>query len=289
MAAKKRRSSGSGSIFKDARGYFTAQILVGYKDDGKPKYISKRNKVERVVVDWMKDQDSKAAQGINLAPERITVEEFLKRWLETVKRSNRYSTHKGYAQLCKDHIVPKIGKVLMSKVTIPHIQGIINTMHDKGLARNTIRNCKRCFATATADVALQYPGAFHAARAAKLPKVEKKEKPMHALTPEQVQLLLMVVEGERLKALYWVAVLLGLRQGELLGLRIEDVDLEAKTLHVRGAAQFQTGKYIVIVPTKTSASETPLPIPDVLIPVLREHLDNLAEESTYSKWKQGNS
>lgn len=284
---KKRRSSGSGSIFKDARGYWTGQVLVGYKSDGKPKYISKRSKLEREVIAWMDQQTVKTAQGINLAPERVTVETFLNRWLEGVERSNRYSTHKSYAQICRDHVIPRIGKVLMAKVKLPHIQGILDAMHDAGKARNTIRNVKAALVTATADYEKQYPNAYHAARAAKLPKVERKAKPvMHALTPEQAQQLLVVVANERLCALYWVELLLGLRRGEILGLHVEDIDLEERTLHIRGAMQYQKGKGNIVVPTKTVASEAPLPIPDALIPILREHLAMLEEERTFSRWKE---
>jgi len=162
-AQKKRRSSGTGSIFKDGRGYYMAQVLVGYHPDtGKPKYVSKRSKVERVVVDWLNVQTVRVSQGINLAPERVTVEAFLKRWLEGVERSNRYSTHKSYAQICRDHIIPRIGKILMSKLTLAQVQSVIDTMHDAGLARNTIRNCKACFVTATTDIALQFPSAYQA-------------------------------------------------------------------------------------------------------------------------------
>lgn len=288
MAAKKRRPAGSGSVFKDARGYWTGQVLVGYDPDtGRPKYIKKRSKVQADVVAWMNEQTMKAGAGLDLAPERITVETFLNRWLETVKRSNRYTTHKGYAQICRDHVIPRIGKIFMAKLTQAQIQGVLDALHDTGRARNTIRNVKAALMTATADCERQYPNAYHAVRAAKLPKVEKKGKPvMHALTPEQVQQLFVAVESERLKALYWVAVLLGLRQGELLGLKVEDIDLETRTLYVRQAAQSQKGKGVVLVPTKTEASESPLPLPDVLIPILREHLATLDEERTYSKWKE---
>jgi integrase len=108
---------------------------------------------------------------------------------------------------------------------------------------------------------------------------------IQALTPEQARLFLAVVESERLKALYWVALLLGLRQGELLGLRIEDLDLEARTLRISGAIQRQTGKGLVRVPTKTKASAVLLPLPTVLVPIVREHLELLAQERTYARWQ----
>jgi len=97
---------------------------------------------------------------------------------------------------------------------------------------------------------------------------------------------LATIEPERLKALYWVALLLGLREGELLGLQLDDLDLDNRTLGVSGAAQYQKGRGIVIVPAKTAASETRLPIPDLLVPVLRDHLAMLDEERTYDKWRE---
>lgn len=286
-AQKKRRSSGTGSIFKDKYGYFNAQVEAGYTPAGKKKYLRKRSKSEAVVVAWMKEQTSKQVQGYAIAPERLTIEQFLRPWLATVERSNRYTTHKGYKQICEDHIFPRIGRVLMAKLTTAHVQAVLNALHDLGKARNTIRNVKACLCAATADIEKQYPLAFAACRAAKLPKKEKVQQVViRALTPEQARIFLAAVESLRLKALYWVTLLLGLRRGEVLGLRIEDVDLEKQVIYVRGAAQQQKGKGMVYVPTKTTASEAPIPIPDILVPILREHLDLLAEERKYSKWRE---
>lgn len=286
-AQKKRRSSGTGSIFKDARGYWTAQVFVGYKPNGKPKYTSKRSKVERDVVVWLNEQTVKTSQGVNLAPERITVQQFLERWLADDERSSRYSTHKGYAQVCRDHVFPRIGRGLMAKLTRAQAQAVLDAMYDAKKARNTIRNVRACLITATDGCEKEYPLAYAAVRATKLPKVERTHKQeVQSLTPEQARVFLAAVEQHRLKALYWTALLMGLRRGEILGLRLVDIDLETRTMRITGAAQQQKGKGMVRVPTKTNASEAPLAIPDVLVPVLREHLAMLEDERTFSKWKE---
>jgi hypothetical protein len=98
-ARKKRRSSGTGSIFKDKYGYFNAQICVGYQPDGKPKIARKRSKVESEVVAWLKAQTVNQAHGITIASEKLTVEQFLTAWLDTIARSNRYTTPQ---RLCPD-------------------------------------------------------------------------------------------------------------------------------------------------------------------------------------------
>lgn len=282
----KRRADGTGSIFKDARGYWTAQIAVGYTPAGRVKYRKKRSKVQADVIAWMKAQDVASAAGVNLAPERITVGDYFDRWLQGVERANRYSTHKAYAQLVKDHIKPSLGKLAVQKLRVHHVQALLDDLDKRERARNTIRNVRACMRAAFKGTDKEYPHALDAVRNAKLPVVKKKPAGVHALTPEQARTLLAAVEPLRTKALYWVALLLGLRQGELLALRVEDVDLKKKTLRVEGAHQPQKGKGIVRIPTKTDASETLLPLPAALVPVLREHLAMLEQDRLYSRWQE---
>jgi integrase len=285
-ARKKRRSSGTGSIFRDKYGYFNAQVFVGYTLTGRPRYARKRSKVESEVVAWLHAQTVNQASGVTIAPERLTVAQFLGRWLIEAERSARYGTHKGYAQMCHDHIIPRIGRVLMTRLTRLQVQAIIDAMADAGKARNTIRNVRACLLAATADIEKEYPQAYAAVRATKLPKATQRPPAIHALTPEQARLFLAAVESHRLKALYWVLIILGLRKGEALGLHLADLDLDTQTLSVRGAAQYQKGRGIVYVPAKTAASAAPLPIPHILIPVLREHLAMLEEERAYHRWQE---
>jgi integrase len=282
-----RRANGTGSIFRDSRGYWTAQIACGYTPAGRVKYKKKRARTQGEVVAWMNAQTATAQGGYNLAPERVTVESYLKPWLAGVERAARYSTHKSYAQLCRDHIIPRIGKIQLSKIRLIHIQELLNALDDAGKARNTVRNVKACLQAALKGQEKEYPHAVAAVKNAKLPRKEKQAEPtIRALTPEQARIFLAAVEPERLKALYWVALLLGLREGEILGLRIIDIDLEKRTLRVAGAHQAQKGKGIVRVATKTEAGETLLPLPSALVPVLREHLAMLEEDRTYSQWRE---
>lgn len=279
-----RRANGTGSIFKDAKGYWTAQIAVGFTPAGKVQYKKKRSKAQAEVIQWMHQQTATAQHGYNLAPERVTVEAFLTTWLKGVERANRYGTHRNYAQLSRDHIIPRLGKIQLLKLRTYHVQALLDALDDAGKAYNTVRNVKACLQAAMKGHERDYPHAYAAAKDAKLPQRKKSEPVIRAFTPEQARLFLAAVEPERLKALFWLALLMGLREGEILGLRIQDIDLEKRTLRVSGAHQAQTGKGIVRVAAKTDASETLLPLPSALIPVLREHLAMLEEDRTYSKW-----
>jgi integrase len=86
----------------------------------------------------------------------------------------------------------------------------------------------------------------------------------------QISRLLGAFEGERLGALYLLALSHGLRQGEALGLKWEDVDLKAKTLRVRHALQWVEGKP-QLVETKTKQSKRQVALTDRVLTSLRTH------------------
>jgi integrase len=101
---------------------------------------------------------------------------------------------------------------------------------------------------------------------------------------------LNAVQGKRLAALYWTALLLGLREGELLGLRWQDVDLDRQTLGIAGAISRQkqaNGRSrLVLVPTKTQAGARTLPLPALLCSILREHKAGQDEERRGPGWEE---
>ena len=110
----------------------------------------------------------------------------------------------------------------------------------------------------------------NAAALAQSPRQVKTERRM--LTPEEAKRLLAVVDGDRLAALYRLALTLGMRQAEILGLRWQDVDLDAGRLRVRQTLQ-RIGKEIVIKEPKTERSRRTLALSPSLVTALLAHKD----------------
>ena len=104
-----------------------------------------------------------------------------------------------------------------------------------------------------------------------------RREEIHPLTPEQVKTLLEAARGDRLEALYVLAVHTGLRQGELLGLRWEDVDLDEGTLHVRRTLTSAKGGPVLSAP-KTKGSKRSVKLSESAIDALRSHLQRQLEE-----------
>lgn len=102
------------------------------------------------------------------------------------------------------------------------------------------------------------------------PRVERQE--VVPWTQEEAGQFLASLEGHRLHALFSVGVALGLRKGELLALRWEDVDLKAGSLRVRATVQrLGKGVGLVVGTPKTARSRRTLPLPRVLVDTLTEH------------------
>lgn len=282
--ARRRRSDNTGSIFKDATGYWNAQIFVGYNDEGKRVTKRKRAKTEAEVVTWLNAQ---LAQSSQTPIEHLTFQQYLERWLDQTKRSNSYGTWQAYEVACRTHVFGRLGKILLRKITQAQLQNLINALHEKGLGHKTIVKIKAILHKAFKDAQAEKLIPTNPMAAVKLPKEDRTQAfQSYAFTAEQSQTFLASVETHRNKALFWVALLTGLRKGELLALRIEDVDLDTLTLRVAGSASSQKGKGMVRKSTKNRASEVRIPLPSILVPIIKEQLALLEEERTDYRWKE---
>ena len=93
---------------------------------------------------------------------------------------------------------------------------------------------------------------------------------VRVLTPSEAARFLAFTTGNRLEALYRVALSLGLRQGEALGLRWGDIDLDARSLRIAVALQPIGGELLLVGP-KTAQARRTLPLPATLVAALRRH------------------
>ena len=115
----------------------------------------------------------------------------------------------------------------------------------------------------------------NATEAVKPPQVRREE--IHPLTPVQVKTLFEAAKGDRLESLYVLAVTTGLRQGELLGLKWDDVDMEAGTLQVRRTLTTAKGGPVLSAP-KTKASRRTVKLSKTALEALRSHLTRQLED-----------
>lgn len=143
----------------------------------------------------------------------------------------RQRTYERYEQVARVHIKPALGHIKLSALTPAHVRALYREKLDAGLAPRTVRYIHVTLNKALKQAVADGLSPRNATSSVRPPKPKKKE--VRPLDREQVRAFFDVVSGERLEPLYVLAVTSGLREGELLGLKWEDLDLETGTLQVR--------------------------------------------------------
>jgi integrase len=180
----------------------------------------------------------------------MTVGALIERWLEdTVRGSVRQSTYQRDESLCRVHIIPALGKNKLKALNAADVQRFYCAKLDSGLSSATVHKLHVLLHKSLKQVVRWRLAPRNVADDVDAPKVHKEE--VHPLTNEQARKLVDTAQGDRLEALYVVAVQSGLRQGELLALKWEDVDFEARTVQVRRTLTRDGGK-LAIGPAKTA-------------------------------------
>ena len=207
----------------------------------------------------------------------ITVGELFDRWLdEAVALTVRPRTLASYTYIVRVHLRPALGDVPLASLTAQHVQGFLNAKAASGLAPRTVGYLRGVLRQALGFAERMDLVGRNVARLARPPRVPRRQ--VSPLTLEEARLFRAAVAGDRLEALYLVAVGCGLRQGEILGLRWGDVDLEGRTLTVRLALAREGGELALVEP-KSATSRRTVPMPAFVVESLAAHRVGQAAEA----------
>lgn len=228
--------------------------------------------------------------GVSLDAARMTLSEWLDRWLEQhVRLKRRPNTYRSYEQSVRVHIAPAIGRVRLARLHPQHIEVLLHAMVAKGLGPRTIGRVQSVLGSALQHAVRQQVLARNVAWMVE-PVPARRDEVEH-LRRDQIRRVLGSALGEPNGALYVVVLALGLRQGEALGLRWYDpqhpglggVDLEAGLVHVR--VQLQRGQ---LVDLKRPRSRRVLELSPWLVDVLQRHAGHLRElrQLAGGKWQE---
>lgn len=263
-----RRGSGEGSIHKRPDGRWAAVVDLGWvQGKRRRKYLYGKTRAE--VRDKLNVALHAQSRGIPLVDERQRVGAYLDWWLrESLPGTVRDSTVKSYSDLVRSHIIPNLGHLTLAKLGPQHVQGLMVTLRQQGLSARTAQYAHAVLRRALGQAERWGMVQRNVATLVDAPLVRRPE--VVALTPSEARALLEAAKGDRLYALYAVAVAIGLRRGEALGLHWSDIDLDAGTLRVRTALQRINGELRFVEP-KTNRSARTIPLPRSSMEALRQH------------------
>ncbi|SCL15178.1 tyrosine-type recombinase/integrase [Micromonospora inyonensis] len=294
-----RKPNGASSIYKGSDGSWHGRVTVGVQDDGKPDRRHVRGKTEAVVTKKVRQLERERDNGTVRKPgQRWTVKTWLTHWVENIAApSVRENTIAGYRVAVYRHLVPGIGAHRLDRLEPEHLERFYVRMQEKGSAAATAHQAHRTIRTALNEAVRRGHLSRNPATLAKPPRLNDDE--IEPYTVEEVRRLLAATRGRRNSARWAVALALGLRQGEALGLKWADVDLDAGALVVRRGRQRPRWRHGCTEPcgrkfgghcpdrqptraetaeTKSRAGRRTIGLPDELVELLRRHRREQEEE-----------
>jgi integrase len=268
MVTMKKRSNGEGSIRKKKNGRWVATLTVGYDANGKQKRLSFSGKTQAEVRDALERAKADRGKGVLVANANLGFEAYFAQYLEFKRGHVRHNTYKSLEYLGRLHLVPRLGKIPLSKLTALNVQGFVTDMLRDGKGPHVVAGAMRVLKMALRQALRWDLIGRNPADNVKPPKLEREE--MKVWTGEEAARFLRVAEGHRLYAVFYLALCTGMRKGELVGLRWEDVNFAASSLVVRNNLIRIDGK-LTLQPPKTNSSRRLIHLPPDAIAVLEEH------------------
>lgn len=255
-AGARRRANGEGSIYRTKNGRWRgAASWIDASGQRHRKYVTAktqadvRRRLAQVQAELERGETSK----------RMTVGDFLALWVEAERQRVRPSTWRQREQYVRTYLRPHLGHLVISKLAPADVERMTSALVESGLSPRTAAHARVILRKALADALRDGIVYRNAAALARPPRVARAE-PRH-LDPADVPRLLEVCKTEPLGPLVSLALLTGMRQGELLGLPWTAVDLDTPALTVRQSmARAWDGSFELAEP-KTSRSRRTLHLP----------------------------
>ena len=278
----KKRANGEGSIRKRKDGRWEGRYTAGHDPEtGKAIYKNVLGRTQAEVKEKLKSAIKETQALDQTKVGKYTVGEWMEVWYEDyAKIKVRPSSHQTYRGYIDNHIKPNIGDIPLEKLTSLDLQKLYKKLltkgrvdrleargQPKGLSAKTVRNIHQILSSALKLAQEQRILLTNPAEGCALPKVEHRE--MKTLPVEQLQSFLREAKESGVFELYYLELATGLRRGELLGLKWEDIDLERGDLRVRRQISRINGE-VVEAPLKTKNAYRTLPLAEDTVSVLLE-------------------
>lgn len=268
-----RRSNGAGSIYRrKSDGKWVGSVTL---DNGGRKVFYGKTKKE--VEDKVNEAVYEQRQGTLITAKDQTLAEYLAEWLEeTVKPNRRPRTYERYECMIRLHILPILGKVKLQVLTPRHIKLLQSQGLKAGLSNTTVGAIHEMLHKALDDAWKLELVKRNVCDMVSPPRRQHKE--FRPLDAAQSRKLLESTKGHPQETLFVLALATGMRRGELLGLKWQDIDLDNRVLYVRRALSRlptkmgkEKGDLYIEADLKTKSSKRSIALASFAIEALQQH------------------
>jgi integrase len=257
---KRRRVNGDGSVYKRQDGYWAGAFFARTTSGARKRVV-----VYGKTLDETRDKLGKAQQqaraGIPVPDEAWKLGLYLEYWLENfVKRNRRPATYNLYEMIVRIYLIPGLGSRRLTSLTVPMVQEFLNRRLEKGDSVRKVQVMRTVLSAALTRAVREELIVRNVARLVELP--EWRRSTIRPWSADEARRFLSVSRTDPLYAAFVLLILYGLRRGEALGLRWDDIDLGAGTIQVRQQLQRIRGE-LFLAPVKTQAGRRGLPLLDL--------------------------
>jgi integrase len=298
-----RRPNGASSVYEGADGYWHGRVTVGVKDDGRPdrRHVSAKTEaaVRRKVRDLERERDG---GSVRKAGQKWTVAAWLTHWVENIASGSvRENTIAGYRVAVNRHLIPGVGAHRLDRLEPEHLEKLYARMQRSGSAPATAHQAHRTIRTSLNEAVRRGHLVRNPASLAKPPRLPESEVEPYSV--EEVRRFLEAAGNRRNSARWDIALALGLRQSEALGLKWADVDLTDGILIVRRGRQRPRWRHgcgdtcgrrygghcpsrilarAATAETKSRAGRRNMGLPDELVELLKAHREQQDAEREFA-------
>ena len=266
----RRRSKGEGSLVLRGDGRWMGRYWVTLPD-GTKKQQCVTSKDKAKVIETMQHEMARADKGSPVLRAKRSTGEFLVYWLREIDLHQvRPTTLQLHVFYVRKYLLPQVGRIPLTQLRPEHVRMMLNRMESNGCGARTMQLARNVLSAALRDaMKLEYV-TRNVARLVDPPKYTASER--QVWTKEQVAHFFKTIKGHDRYPMFLLLLCCGLRRGELLGLRWQDVDFENNVIRIRQSLRLLNYKPC-IGPLKTKTSRRDLPMLPAIKDALLRHFE----------------
>jgi integrase len=208
---------------------WTALVSRGFGSDGRRRqrrftYFGDKKGADAAFTTWL----AKLEHGVD--PSKLTVGDYFTEWVQNARTSFAGTSYCRFENINRNHVTPKLGDILLQKLTARHLNRAYAAWREAGLHEQTVAHHHRLIHRVLGQA--EREGILQQNVAAKADKPKPLESQKRALSVDELDRLFAAARGTRLSALVMLAATTGCRRGELLGAKWSDIDFAQGVLHV---------------------------------------------------------
>ncbi|MEV6422624.1 site-specific integrase [Streptomyces sp. NPDC051662] len=273
----RRNAIGEGTLYHRKDGRWEGAVYV-LGANGTRKRVRVYGATRAEAHTKLTDAKAKSNRGIPAADKTWLLGDYLDYWLEEVIRPNRRpTTYESYEINVRLYIKPSLGNLPLSRLTVPVLQRFLNQHLAEGKSVRKVQMIRESLSPALSRAVREELLTRNVAQLVELPG--RQDKDIEPWTPQEVIDFVTAAQDHKWFPAFLLVSLYGLRRGEAIGLRWQDIDFTNKVIHVRQQV-FRANGEVQQGPVKTRAGRRDLPLLDAISWRLAEHYEKYGHLSS---------